>query len=176
MSNIISDLNKLNFTTSAFTIFCPNGRVISINKIKGCDYHIEYIDKIMRKEKEIKKLLEGVNIKYYKSNPSEVINDIIPIFSKNNYSIYMNLTPNRIEPTNYALFFLPENPPKNTKKILNNINDKLTPIVFLDICKYNLDSDCYEPYLDDEYQEEPNCEKLYEILNNINANKNKFSK
>lgn len=176
MSSIISDLKKLNFTTSAFTIFSPNGRVISINKIKGYDYHIEYIDIIRHKEKEIKKLLENIDIKYYRSNPSEVINDIIPIFSKNNYSVYMNLTPNRTEPTNYALFYLPESLPKSTKRILNNISDKLSPIVFLDIGKYNSESNCYEPYLDAGYQEEPNSEKLYEIINNKPINKNEISK
>lgn len=165
MANIISDLKKLNFTTSAFAIFCPNGKVISINKIKGYDYHIEYIDIIRHKEKEIKQLLADIDIKYYRANPSEVINDIIPIFLQNNYSVYMNLSPNMPTPTNYGLFFLPAETPKSTKRILNNIKEKLSPIVFLDIGRYNQEIGGYETYLSDEYQEQPNSEKLYEIIN-----------
>jgi len=165
MSSIISDLKKLNFTTSAFAIFCPNGRIIAINKIIGKDYHIDYIDIIRHKEKEIKQLLKDININYYKENPAEIMNDIIPIFSQNNYTVYMNLTPSIPTPTNCALLFLPTETPKSTKRILNNVKEKLSPIVFYDIGKYNKEINGYETFLDDGYQEEPNSEKLYEIIN-----------
>lgn len=165
MSSIISDLKKLNFTTSAFTIFSPNGRIISINKIKGYDYHIEYIDIIRHKEKEIKQLLKDIDMKYYRSNPATIMNDIIPIFSENNYTVYMNLTPSVPTPTNCALLFLPNEIPKSTKRILNNIKDKLSPIIFYDIGKYNKEISGYETYINDGFQEEPNSEKLYEIIN-----------
>lgn len=166
MSNIISNLKKLNFYTSAIAVFCPNGRIISVNKIKGFNLHIEYINVLYRGEKEIKNILSNIDLKYFYENPSEVINEIIPIFNQNNYSVYMNLTPNTTTPTNYGLFFFPKDIPKSTRRILNSLEEKLSSMIFVEIAKYNESINGFETYLNEDYPDEPNCERLYEVVNN----------
>lgn len=164
MSNIITNPKSINFTTTAMAIFYPNGRIVSINKIKNYHMHIEYLDTIRKNQKEIKKLLENIDMNYYLKNPAEMLNDILPIFAKENYALYLNLTPNTVKPTNNALMFLPENINKSIKANLYNLHQPLSNIVFLDIARFNCRTQEFESYIET-YQEEFNSHILYEIIN-----------
>lgn len=55
MKDIITKIPKINFTTSALTIFSPTGEVISINKIEHFNYHIEYLMILYKVNKEVRK-------------------------------------------------------------------------------------------------------------------------
>lgn len=170
---INNDIKKIDFTTSAFILLCPNGKVISIDKTKGLDYHIQYINQICKKDKEIKKLLSNINMKYYLENPAEVITDVIPLFAKNNYTIYMNLAPNTTMPTLYGLFFLPENIQKSSKKFLNNSKEKMKDLRIVEIGKYNNELEDFETFINEDYPVDANSDKLFDVLNNtINKNNN----
>jgi len=176
MSNIILDLKKIDFSTAALTIFCPNGKAISINKTKGFDLHIKYLDTIRKNDKEIKNLLANVDMKYFYENPPELMDKILPIFAQNNYSIFINLNPNITETTNYGLFFLPEDIPKCTKTILSNMKEKNSNIIFLNNGKYNQKENIFELYLTDDYQQEPNYDKLIQIINHHTLTNNDKTK
>ncbi len=102
MKDIITKIPKINFTTSALTIFSPTGEVISINKIEHFNYHIEYLMILYKVNKEVRKILSGVDFAYYLKNPSEVVNDLIPQFALNGYGMQVNLTPNTMQPTNFV--------------------------------------------------------------------------
>lgn len=165
MSSIITDNKKIDFTLSAITIFCPNGKIISINKIKNYKLHIEYLITMRKNCKELKKLLEKIDLEYYRNNPSDVMNDIIiSILIKEGYAVYLNLAPNTTFPTNNALMFLPETITNSIKSKLEQLKEKLESIIFQDIAQYNEKLQDIETHIEI-FQEEANGQLLYEIIN-----------
>lgn len=164
MANTITDIKKIDFSKSALTFFYPNGKIICINKIKGYDLHIEYLKLLAKNDKEIKKLLSGIDFNYYVENPAKVLTEIMPIFAKNNYSVYINLNPNVTEPTNYACFVLAQDIPKSTKTNLLKMKNTLVPIIFIDIVKFIKESTSLESVLENDYNQGPNSNRLFEII------------
>lgn len=172
MSKIVTDMPKINLLKSAIAVIFPNGKIIAIEKIPGFYYHIEYLKLLYRENKEIKNILSNVNFKYYIENPSEVIFDIIPLFAQNNCTIYINLSPHIINPTDAAMIFLDESPSKQVRSTISNMKEKFAPILFYNIARYNSETQFFDTYLEDAPLE-ANSEILYDTLNCISDIKKK---
>jgi len=144
MSNIIDDYKKINFQKAAIAFIMPDGKVLSINKIKGLDYHMDYLKILAKSNKEIKKLTVAVDLDYYRSNPSEIMYGVWPLFSMANIVVYTNLMPNSVEPTEVGVLYLPEKPTKLTMNTLKKMDKQLEDVIFMGIGHYYNNDGIYE--------------------------------
>lgn len=164
MSKIITDISKINLLKSAIVVFFPNGKVIAVEKIPDFDYHIAYLRVLYKGDREIKNILSDVDFKYYMENPSEVVFNLIPLFAKNNCSIFINLSPHIMNPTDIGMIFFNEEPSKQMKSTIKKMKEKFSPILFYNIAYYNPETDYYDSYIEN-IPTEPNSEMIYEFLN-----------
>ena len=163
MSNIIEDYKKINLQKAALTFIFPDGRVISINKIKGYDYHMQYLKLLAKNYKEIKNVIFGIDLDYYLNNPSEIMTGVWPIFSMAHISIYMNMTPNTIEPTEMGIILLPDDLTKLSRNTLKNMDNKLEEIIFMGIGHYIPKVNAYEIIENEEFSR-INSKALFNII------------
>lgn len=175
MSKIIVDPKKINLLTSALAIFTEDGRVIAIEKIPGFMCHIEYLKVLYKNDKEIKNTLSKMDLKYYMENPSEMLRDVMPIFSKSAAAVFLNMSPHITTPTNIAMMLLPETLSKKSRANINNMREKFNAISFLEIDSYNPEINYYDTILSD-FSDEPNSEILFEIINDTKTKDTKRTK
>lgn len=137
MSKIITDISKVDLSTSALTIFFPNGDTITINKLNDLTVHMEYLYVLSTVSNQISKLLEEIDIDYYLKNPAKLYSDIMVLFAINNCAVYLNVQIGISKPTNDAMIFLPEQISTEMKNNFNKNVNKFLSTVFYDICQFN---------------------------------------
>ena len=96
----------MDFKNVALGIILPCGEIIYINKIKGYQYHIEYLCELSFYNSYVHSILENIDLEFYKKNPDKVSLEIFPLFQKEGCFIYANLSPNTYLPTTWAIFYL----------------------------------------------------------------------
>lgn len=158
---------EINFKKSVFVIIMEDTKIFTIDKKKGLDYHIDYLKMLSKNNKEIKQILTGVDFDYYRSNPSAIIIDVIPLFSLANATVFINMAPNIINETNLGIMFFPEVTPKSTRKILKNMYKNLSEIDLQDFGKYNKEIGMYE-IAEFSDQLKANDSRIYEFIENNN--------
>ena len=147
MSSIVTKLEDIDFKLSAVTIFCPDGDVISINKLDNMSLHAEYLYAMAQSNEKIKGLFKGIDFKYYLKNPVAIIIELMPLLTSKGLSIYNNLSPDTMEPTKEGIMFLPE-PSHMTDYMKENmmmLHDKLSEIKFQDIGFYDSSTNFFKP-------------------------------
>lgn len=92
--------------TLAIGILKPDGEFISISKIKGFEYHIDYFKKLCEENFYVKNILKAIDFPYFYENPTKVYEKIVPLFQMNGCQVMINLAPNVVYPTNAFLVFL----------------------------------------------------------------------
>ena len=122
--------------------------------------------------KDVRKILSGVDLAYYLKKASEVVNDLIPQFALNGYGMQVNLTPNTMQPTNFAIVFLPENISESMQTTFLKLKEHEKPMEFLDIGKYKKDAKSFESYLGEQEIGTNNYQCLYQIIENQPTNTN----
>lgn len=139
MSSIVTKIEDIDFKSSAVTIFCPDGDVISMNKLSDMILHVEYLYAMAQLNEKTKGILNGIDFKYYLKEPVAVMVELIPMLTAKGFSIFANLGTNVVEPTTEGLMFLPE-PSHITdymKRNMTMLHDKLSEIDFSDIGLYD---------------------------------------
>lgn len=166
MSKIITDFKKINFLMSALAIFTPDGKVLAVEKIEGFEYHIEYLRYLYKNNNEIKELLKSLDFKYCFPTSSEVLTDIVPIFSKKGYAVYYNLNPEVMEPTIVSVIMLPEMRTKAMDNSFKKLEDKFSSICFIDGGIYNSKTNEFDSFIPNEGIDfnSSNSNVLYEVI------------
>ena len=139
MSSIVTKLEDIDFKLSAVTIFCPDGDVISINKLDNMSLHAEYLYTMSQLNEKIKGIFKGIDFKHYLQDPVAVILELMPMLTSKGFSVYNNLNPDTVEPTKDGIIFLPEPSHMSDymKKNMFMLHDKLAEIKFEDIGFYD---------------------------------------
>lgn len=165
MTNIITDLENIDFKSSAIAFFCPDGDVISINKLENISLHVEYLYAMAQLNEKIKEIFKGIDLKKYLKNPVAFIIELMPMLASKGFSIYNNLNLDTIEPTTEGILFLPE-PSHISDSIRENmikLHDKLSEINFSDIGFYDSASNFFTSGNNDN-----NLEELFSIIKQNN--------
>lgn len=172
MKNVLKELENLDLSLAVICIFLPGGGVLYINKQEGLDYHIEYFQELYKNNLFVREILANVDFDYYRHNPTEVYNEIVPLFQLSGCSVYLNMAPNTMYPTNLAMFYLADNPSIEQCEIINSIQDKFEEIEFFDIAKFDIESGENKPSLSDSDYGQLNARALYAILEDFEENNN----
>ena len=88
MSSIVTKIEDIDFKSSAVTIFCPDGDVISMNKLSNMSLHVEYLYAMSQLNEKTKGILNGIDFKYYLKEPVKL--DSFPNIITNNIPIKLD--------------------------------------------------------------------------------------
>ena len=168
MGVIHTNLPDINFLESVFVCFFPDGSVVSVDKIPGFFFHVEYLRILSKGNEFVGKMLSRVDFSYYIDNPSELVESLLSLFCKNHCAVYMNLTPNVVLPTVESLLFLPEEVSSEMDATFRLAKEKLSLLEFFDIAKYSFSASEFSSCIESEERDEPsNVNELYGILDEL---------
>ncbi len=154
MGVIDTDLRDINFLTTVFCLFFPDGSVVSINKIYGFSYHKEYLQILAEGNDLIREMVASTSYSYY-----------IDAFCKNGCAVYMNLAPDSIVPTVNSLLFLPEEVSSEMNATFRLAEEKLSLLKFYGIAKYSSSASEFSSCI--EAGEVVSVSELYKILDEL---------
>lgn len=165
---IITDIKKVKLMKVALVFFSPSGQVFAIEKIKGKNIHFEYLKILTKSNSQFKNVLKKlvtskINWDNWYNNPFDFVEKVVPLFTKEGYVVYMNLTPNNIMETNSALILLPQNLSSALEKLFMNNEKIFENIYFYDIAIYNCYTNDFESTIT-EIPDVPNSFQLFEVI------------
>lgn len=127
-------------TKSAVFIIYENGEYLIIPKIKGLDYHINYIDYEIKNNDNLRlaKILEYCDVKAVLDEPYKFSIIINELTSKGNI-ILTNFACNYMGSTNYFGAYIPEKISDSQKETIKDLEMFIKELEFDHIAQYNLE-------------------------------------
>lgn len=139
MSGIASNNYKeVDLRKIAVIFFYPDGKIISINKVKGFKNHIDYLEILSASYKEVSEVISNIDLKQYRKSEdyAKMYTEVWPLFSQKGISTFLNIAPNDYMPTDMGLMLLPETISDEEKKTFKNIDNQLLNVILTCIGHY----------------------------------------